>query len=368
VGEVLFYIGDPAPCLYALLEGKIALSTSTGQTQTVCAPAWLEPLSALGGLPQSHKASALTPCRLESYPVESLLADVAFNAQARAYLAGRAQEAEKRRDELAAPLRYEQGARLPSGGYRFDEALMLFAFCEGARPPLQASLPPALRLLELPMRTSAPVLLVFADFPRAYLESAPEHVFRYQETTFFLPVRYREALGLTVPQIYPSTYEPILLGRELYGFPKRLGETVFSRGGVSLCVDGERQVTLTWAGGEESSERALVGALGAWLGLSGAGTALAFSAGEVLRRALRLPSRRRVDVYNPFFSPFAPPHLTRATFGVLRWYSVARLEAPSLTAEGSLTRDLALRVSSAYRTRLDLRLGKARAVGENSPP
>jgi acetoacetate decarboxylase len=44
----------------------------------------------------------------------------------------------------------------------------------------------------------------------------------------FVPARFGSGIGLYVPFIYPSAWEPILLGREIYGFPKRLGKTALA--------------------------------------------------------------------------------------------------------------------------------------------
>ena len=91
-----------------------------------------------------------------------------------------------------------------------------------------------------------------------------------------------------------------------------------------------------------------------------------------MRQAARLPAYRRIDVFNHKrvlsvdSSPDAPLYdvdqLTQAVFGVLRWFSVARLvDAELLTASGPL-HEAKITLREAYRTRLDMRLSKGCVV------
>jgi len=203
-------------------------------------------------------------------------------------------------------------------------------------------------------------------------------------------VRHGRRIGLYVPYIYPSAWEPILLGREIYGFPKRLGKTIFwnrrdaedteiaQHSALStqqlalLTVDGVEHFRVTWDAAEPSGEARLVRALSDWIGVEGRAAAAAFRAGDVLREALRLPAYRRVDVYNrkrvlaPHASYESPVYsvdcLTRATFGVLRWREITRLTDPALAVSGGPLLKAGLALRDAYFTRLDMRLSVGRIV------
>jgi hypothetical protein len=187
-----------------------------------------------------------------------------------------------------------------------------------------------------------------------------------------VPVRFGANVGLYVPFIYPSAWEPILLGREIYGFPKRLGKTTFMGKSASLAVDSKPCFELAWDGEKPTRESRLVRALSDWIGIEGHAAEVAFRAGDMLRQAMRFPAFRRIDVYNhkcilaadaTSDSPrYAVNNLTRAVFGVLRWHQIDRLTVPELTVHSQpfLSADLALR--EAYYSRLDMRLSTGEIV------
>jgi hypothetical protein len=233
-------------------------------------------------------------------------------------------------------------------------------------------LPDGLSLLKSPLRERAPVFIAFADFPYSYPRHDESARFAYTETTYFVPVRHKANPGAFVPYIYPSAWEPILLGREIYGFPKRLGHTVFGSNQVSLSVDGDKFLDLHWSQLETSTEPKLVGALMDWLGFERHIAAAAFQAGDLMRRAVRLPPYRRVDVYNhKRVLSVAATHdkpeygvncLTQAVFGVLRWNHIAWIVDPVLDVLGGPFGDAGLSVREAYRTGLAMRLSAGRVV------
>ncbi len=363
-GEVLFYPGDPPDTLYALRAGAV----EGGAT-----PGLLDARAALGGLPHTHKATISQPSRVYTWSAADFWAVPGIEAAARAYLARGWEADHARLSALQAPLvaydpRRSQG--LP-GPFIFEDVTMLFAFCQAARETVTASLPPGLELVKLPGKASAPVLVALADFPRAYAEADPAATFGYTETTFFIPVRYKSALGLFVPLIFPSAYEPILLGRELYGFPKQLARTDIQRTGARLATD-HGALSVAWARSDASSESDLVGGLMGWLGLVPSVGAVVFNASELVRWLAGWPATRRVDVYNHKRIPaaestrdvpaWAVDELTRATFGVLRWYHIEQAADPHLMATGPLFDAWGLTVERVYRTQLAMRLSTGRTV------
>lgn len=365
-GEVLFYEGDSPDTLYLLKAGRC--QTARGEIHPEML---IDPVATLGGLPHSVKVTAAESSELYCWPMERLQQSAAFNAAARRYLARQLQQTSARLSQLTAPIHYiPNSAALFPGPFLFEDATMLFAFCEANPDSVQNCLPEGLTVLQRPGKKQAPVLLALADFPSAYPQHLPTARFAYTETTYFIPVRHGTTFGFYVPNIYSSAYEPILLGREIYGFPKRLGETVFGVNEVSLTVDGEKYLHLKWQGAESESESRLVRALIDWLGLEGRLASAAFKAGEILRRASRLPAYRRVNVFNHrrFLAADSAHHnptyaineLTQAAFGVLKWYQINRLNVPSLQILGGAFPNLTLR--EGYRTKLDMRLSTARVV------
>ncbi len=373
-GEILFYEGDPADRLYVLVDGQC---TATHAGQPMYGAAWtsspLDPVAVLGGLPHSFKLVAQSNCTLLGWPVETLWQSPEFDAAARRALASLLSVAQSRLEELETPVHYAGTTAQPvPGPFMFDNVTMIFAFCDADLDAVRALLPQGLNLFRRPGHRRDALLLALAKFPNAYPECDPGARFGYTETTVFVPVRHRGSVGLYVPYIYPSAYEPILLGREIYGFPKRLGLTAFESHHTTLSVAGETHLTLRWSGLDISNEPRLVRALVDWIGLEGRTAALMFQAGEALRRTIRLPAYRRVGVYNhkrvlaPHATSEAPVYalnqLTYAIFGVLRWYQITQMCGPELSVTAGPLKDAHLTLREAYRTQLDLRLSTGRVV------
>ncbi len=372
-GEVLFYEGDRAEELALLVAGKVTLSWAGQARGEVGAGALVDAEAALGDLPHRVKAVAAEACTLLCWSVEALWESPTFGRAAGRFLAQAFREAQSRLDEVAAPIHYGGvGVELRPGPFRFHDVTLLFAFCEADRDALQVGLPEGLSLLAWKKKDRAPLLVAPARFPRAYPEDDPEAWFAYDETTFFVPVRRGRRVGLYVPSIYPSAWEPILLGREIYGFPKQLGKTHFGRNRASLVVDGQVYANLQWDGLERSGERRLVGALFDWLALPGGTASAAFSVGETMRAVMRLPPFRRVEVYNhkriaaadsSHEAPrYAVDQLTRAVFGVLRWHQIAKMRDPVLEVVGGPLREARVVLQEAYSTTLDMRLSRGQVV------
>lgn len=367
-GEVLFYEGDPANEVMALSTGRCGLSWAGESRGELHPGALVDPVASLGGLPHTVKVTALEDSAILSWSAGDLWCLEAFAAAARCYLAALLRETGDRLRELEAPIHYP----LSPGPFLFEEALMVIAFCEVDPDAVMVDLPDGLSLLRPPGRKRAPLFLAFASFPRVYPQHDEMALFSYTETTYFIPVRHRANPGLYVPHIYPSAWEPILLGREIYGFPKQLGHTVFGSNSVSLAVDGEAYLALHWTQLETIAEPHLVGALMGWLGLERHLASAAFQAGDLMRKAMRLPPYRRVDVYNHKqvlaadatheASRYEVDCLTQAVFGVLHWHNIARIGDPVLEVTGGPYADSALTVGEAYRTYLNMRLSTGKVV------
>ncbi len=370
---VLCYAGDAPDTLYVLTEGTLTATRSDRPPQTITAPALLDPLATLGGLPHTVKLEAHTACTLYGWSLDTLWQSDDFSAAARHYLAGELHTIQTRLDTLEQPVHYTNArAAISPGPFRFDDVTMIFAFCDADLSSLRATLPDGVKLLRRPGRKRDSVLIALADFPASYPVHEPVARLGYTETTVFVPVRFRHSVGLYVQYIYPSAYEPIVLGREIYGFPKQLGLTTFESQRVTLNVDRAPQLDLTWEALAGVEEARLVRALVEWLGLEGRSAALAFQAGDVLRKTMGLPPFRRVGVFNhkqilavhaTVDTPaYAVDQLTHTIFGVLTWYQLARMRDPQLDVRGGPLAALDLDLREAYRTQLDLRLSTGRIM------
>lgn len=378
VGEVLCYAGDPADSLLLLATDKCLLTRAEHRPLLARAGTLIDPIATLGGLPHRIRCEAVTACEVLMWPISDLWQSPTWSAAARRYLAESLHTLSDRLTELEQPVNYvPDSAELTPGPFMFDGVTLIFAFCDADLAPVRAKLPPDLRLFRRPGRQRDSLLIALAHFPAAYPEDDPTAWFGYTETTIFVPARYRGSVGLFVPYIYPSAYEPMLLGREIYGFPKRMGRTIFAPNQATLQVTSRTLGTsayadLRWTGSEGTDEPRLVRALFDWLGVEGRSAEVAFRAGDVLRQTMRLPAHRRIGVFNhkrvlaaetrADAPVYAVNQLTKAIFGVLRWYQIARLRDPVLTVyTGPLAAcDVTLR--EAYRTQLDMRLTRGRVV------
>lgn len=369
-GETLFQEGDIPAGLWLLRGGRLMLSRDAQPEGPAQPDTLLDMIASLGGLPHTRRAIALTDCELLHWPV-SALDFPAFAAAARRYLSGALQQTRERLAALEAPIHYAGGADLTPGPFVFDDVTLVMAFCDGGRDALNVPVPDGIARFHGPGGRGG-VLLALADFPRAYPDHTPQARFAYTETTCFIPVRRGWRLGLYPAYIYPSAWEPILLGREVYGFPKRLGNTVFSDKSVALSVDGTPYAALTWTSETNASEPRLLRAFSDWLGMEGRITETVFRVGDFLLEAMRSRLYRRISVYNRkriigAASTLARPvydvdMLTQAIFTVTHWDHIARLEDAALTIPGGPLHQAGLRLREAFYTRLGMRLSTGRVI------
>lgn len=371
-GETLFREGDTPTGLWLLRDGRLMLSRNTQPEGEAQPDTLLDVIPSLGGLPHTRRAIALADCDLLHWPA-SALDFPPFAAAARRYLSGALLQTRERLSVLEAPIHYAgDSADLLPGPFAFDDVTLIMAFCDAGRDTLDQPLPDGITRFRGPGGGRGGVLLALADFPQAYPDHAPEARFSYTETTCFIPVRRGWRLGLYPAYIYPSAWEPILLGREIYGFPKRPGNTVFSEKSVALNVDGMPYASLTWGSETNASEPRLLRAFSDWLGIEGRITETAFRVGDFLLEAMRSRLYRRISVYNHKRIPGAASTLarpvydvdmlTQAIFSVMYWERITRLQDTALTLPDGPLRDAGLRLREAFYTRLDMRLSTGRVI------
>lgn len=369
-GDVLIYEGNAPETLFLLIEGEIHLTRHQRGREVLYAPAIVDEASILSDQPHKSRAVAASACRLLEWSAQTLLEDTSFRDAARLQLGRSLVAAQSRLADLNAPIHYAVGRGVNTGPFIFENASIVFAFCEADPQPILDTLPDGLSLLQIPGRTRAPIFITFADFPTAYPEHDMTAQFGYTETSIFVPVRFGATPGVYLPYLYPSAWEPILIGREVYGFPKRLGHTILSAQGASLSVDGLRNLVLSWESTKQSSEVELVGALMGWLGIERHLAAAAFQVGDLARSIVGLPPHRRVDVFchkrvPSVSSTVSLPHydvdqLTHAVFGVLRWHQVMKMTDPELSVIGGPLAHANILLRDAYKTRLELRLSSGK--------
>lgn len=371
-GETLFAEGDPATALFAWESGRCVISREArpiGEWRKGDTP---DLVATLGGLPHTLRAVAIDDCHFLRWEMDTLLRSPDFAAAARRTLAQAALVTQARLETLTAPVPYQgESAQLLPGPFVFKNMTMILALCDATHDSLRETLPEGLRLFRPAWRRRDSLLIALADFPLAYPDHTPQAQFAYTETTFFVPVRCGRAFGLFVPYIYPSAYAPVLLGREVYGFPKRLGETIFTDRGATLAVEGAPMVDfISGAQTRPAGEPHIIRALSDWVGIQGRVVEAVFRLGDAALNALGTPLLRRVPVYNHKRIPSAttthaaPVYdvdmLTQAIFSVTHWHSIAHLPEARLTVRGGPFRFAEVTLRAAFLTRLDMRLSTGR--------
>jgi hypothetical protein len=369
-GTILFKEGDSVQYAYKLISGTCMLSKQAIPIGAVPKHSTIAPTEAIGGIEYTQRAICQSDCKLVQWDMTEAWKIPEFSLAARQSMMQQIRNHQNRLEELSGSIYFKgNSAQLNAGAFEFPNSEIIFAFCHAELSSLQ--LPDGVS------RMGNSLLIAFANFPNSRYANAPDKTFSYSETTFFVPVRVGATLGLYVPYIYPSSYEAILLGREIYGFPKRLGYTEwagdFENGWLNLYVDDERLIALDWDWGAISaSEAQLVGAMGSLFGVQGQLTSAAFRVGDTLLNLMNVPFYRRISVYNHKLIPdiatkydepkFAVDQLTQAIFQVERWHSIEKLNSAHISQVGRMLQNWHIQVREVYMTRLDMRLSTGRLI------
>src|SRR5574341_984544 len=226
VGDILIHEGDPSTRLFLLVEGQIDVVWDQRTREAIYVGALVDPAAALSGQSHGVRAVAASACKLLSWPTDTLNHPVFVNA-ARLELGEALRSAQARLADVTAPIHFDVDTAISPGPFVFENASIIIAFCEADSEVIKALLLDGLSLLRLPGRRHAPIFLTFADFPNSHPEENDSARFAYTETSVFVPVSYGATPGVHIPYIYPSAWEAILIGREVYGLPKHLGHTIF---------------------------------------------------------------------------------------------------------------------------------------------
>ena len=145
----------------------------------------------------------------------------------------------------------DQGGLVP-GPYRFGPYQALSVLMRGST---RHTLPPGLR----PMPgLEGMSLLVFSQVERCRaLHPRSDHrEHGYREVAAFVPCLGPNLIpGFYLPEVYPDAYLPILLGREVYGFAKRMGRVLEHPDGYDLIAGGTHRLRVRTDGASPPPER-----------------------------------------------------------------------------------------------------------------
>jgi acetoacetate decarboxylase len=364
-GTTLFQEGDTPQYAYVRVMGRCMLSRHAEPLGEAPDSDILDEWAVLGGLPHTQRAITITDCEFMRWNINDLWHDEVFSKIARQYLAHHLTQAQTKLAQLQAPVHYQPySAQVQAGPFVFPQSTIVFAFCHAPKMKLT--------LLQGVSQVGSGLLIGIANFQNAYYHHNPDARFSYTETTVFVPVRVGMSLGLYVPYIYPSTYEPIVIGREIYGFPKQLGDTQLSHSQSSLTVLGENYLSLQHGKHNTSNEPRIVGAFGQLFGVTGRITSAAFAIGDTLLSMMNVPFYRRVSVFNHKRIPsittthdkpaYDVDMLTQAIFSVEHWQKVSHLPDATLKVTGETFKTWDIKLRDAFYTELSMRLSTGRMV------
>lgn len=244
----------PPDHLLVLAEGEAARHREGRLVELIDAPAVLGLVEVVTRAPLRDSLEARTACSLLRLPGCALR-----DAMARSpVLLGRVAERLAHAALVEGQERFQlllgcddffsaaPGALLLPGPYRCGPYRALQFVMEASPGELDALLPEGLaRVPGLGGR----YLIVVNDIDACVCEhqASDRLAYRYQEVVPFIPCVSRAgALGLFTPELYPSAYMPILLGREVYGFPKRLGRIRLGERRVDLIADNDVLLCARW--------------------------------------------------------------------------------------------------------------------------
>jgi acetoacetate decarboxylase len=281
--------------LRVLVDGELEEWQRNRLIGVIEAPAVLGLAALTTAQPTDHTLRAATAVRvctfshaliaaLDAEPAWTRATAAALSAEVMALRAARVDAVTTTDDFFDPP-----NARLVPGPYRFGPLRLVLHVVETARDALAALLPPGLHLLP---GLGGRYLLGYGDFQNCISQHARAdgRVFSYRETTPFIPCAGFGRVGAFIPELYPDSYMAILLGREIYGFPKRLGRTTVRDDGVDVIVDHTRLMRARWSRPAPLSPDDIVPMLSSWLlPTSGFGERIKRYLPEALSLAASLP-------------------------------------------------------------------------------
>jgi hypothetical protein len=262
-GFVLTHEGELGDDVYFLRSGELAVWRAGRLITLLEGPRIIGLTSSLDAQPRTASLEVLRDAELSSVRGDvfrKLVAERAdLSAAVIAQLSLELREAwrEQEFDRQAVDDFFETpSARLVPGPYTADVELRAFVMRDEATR-LKALLPPG--CAPLPGLEDS-WLLLLSHFRDVHSEHVQGRTYSYREVTPFVPCLGPDSQpGLFCPELYPDNYLAILLGRELYGFPKRMGRVHRGPTHVSLAV-GHRLVLRAGWSEEREGDAAMVGA------------------------------------------------------------------------------------------------------------
>lgn len=251
-GTLLTKEGERADDVFFLLDGELAVTVKGRLAGLLDAPRTLGLLAVLDGQPRSASLEVFRQAEVVRLPGDAFRALLASRLSfSRAVVDALAQETrlafeQQQQDRAAMDDFFESpSARLVPGPYTAAVEMLAFVMRDDAKR-LAALLPPGCTSLPGFEDTWLLAVTFFSDV-HSKSPAGEGRRFHYREVTPFVPCVGPDLVpGLFCPELYPDNYLAILLGRELYGFPKRLGRVERGAGQVTLSAGHQLVLRASW--------------------------------------------------------------------------------------------------------------------------
>lgn len=284
-GFVLTREGERGDDVYFLVTGELAVKRDGRLLTMLEGPRFVGLSAALDESPRSASLEVLTDARLIAFRGDVMRAlmnehlDFARAVARELQIDLRAAWASQERDRQSLDDFFvSPSARLVPGPYVAELDVSTFIMRE-LPSKLREHLPPGCR----PMPGADDTwLLMISHFLDVHSESAAGQGrrFSYREVSPFIPCLGPDLLpALFCPELYPDNYLAVLLGRELYGFPKRMGRFEVGPTHVSLAVGHQLALRTAWSNSRACSAAELGEHL---VSAGGASTFAAKAAGQLM--------------------------------------------------------------------------------------
>lgn len=262
-GETIIRQGEPADELILLLSGEAQVIRQERLQAMIAGPELIGLLALLESTPRSADVRCWSDCqtlhlsqqRFDQYLEQNSslsrnLMKLLVTQLSQQY--DTSFRASKSFDDLFT----SPNAQLVPGPYEFDPFPVYLFVLEHEPAHLQSLLPPGVKLI--PGMGGRYIVLV-SQIERCYTDNAigDGRQFGYHETTPFIPcVHQNQRFGSYIPELYPDAYLPIILGREMYGFPKRYGQTDIGQQHIDLILADRLLFRARWRQRQDLSSEA----------------------------------------------------------------------------------------------------------------
>jgi CRP-like cAMP-binding protein len=249
--QIILKEGDPASKFYVLLNGEIRIEAAGKLVGLQKAPKIIGLFSIIDLKSRSATVIARSSCeclQISKEFFDKLQAEFSeFSEALLKYILKEvrsSQEQNKRMLKSFEDFFESPNARIYPGPYFCDAFKQYFIVMKEDPKKIAALLPPGLKPLPL---VSGRYIAAINFFPGLTIKNKPEKSFSYREFCIFIPCIGPDLkVGFFCPELYPDNYLAIVIGREVYGFPKRHGALLVADDEIDFVLNQNIVFRFLW--------------------------------------------------------------------------------------------------------------------------